>query len=260
MPQFAANLSTMFTEEPFEKRFAAAAQCGFKAVECMFPYVISPESVKALLDENGLQMVLFNLPAGNWEQGDRGLAAQPGREGEFAESLDRALAYCQATGCSIVHAMAGLVPENGNPDQMEAVYRNNLLRAADFFQPHGVTVAMEAINQRSMPGYYLRTLQQAAGYINEINRPNLKLQFDFFHVQMEEGCVSLKFKEYFPLIGHCQLAGVPERHEPDSSELDYKFIFELVDSMQYAGFIGCEYIPAADTRAGLSWLASLGGI
>ena len=258
MPRFAANLSTMFTEVSFEKRFAEAAKAGFKAVECMFPYVLAPDSVTALLQENGLELVLFNMPAGNWDQGDRGLGALPGREDEFAEGLERALTYCRQTGCSIVHTMAGLVPEGGDFAAMEAVYKSNIARAADFFAPQGITVVLEAINQRSMPGYFLRTLAQAVGYINELEKDNLKIQFDFFHVQMEEGCVSLKFQEYFPLIGHCQLAGVPERHEPDKSELDYRVIFELVDSMQYAGVIGCEYIPAAETHAGLGWLYSIG--
>ncbi len=261
MPQFAANLSTMFTEVPFEERFAAAAQAGFKAVECMFPYVLPPDGVAALLQHNGLRLVLFNLYAGDWEQGERGLAAQPGREQEFSASLERALAYCKATGCALVHPMAGLVPESadaGKRQEMETVYAANLAKAADFFAPHGVTVVIEAINQRSIPGYFLRTQGQAAAYLEQLGKSNLKLQFDFFHVQMEEGCVALKFKELFPLIGHCQLAGVPDRHEPDSGELDYRYIFHVVDSMQYAGYIGCEYLPAGETRAGLGWLETIG--
>ncbi len=261
MPQFAANLTTMFTEVSFEKRFAAAAQAGFKAVECMFPYEVPPVGVAALLQRHALRLVLFNLYAGNWEQGDRGLAAQPGREEEFTASLQRALDYCKATGCSMVHPMAGLVPEGADAaavKKMETVYTDNLAKAADFFEPHGVTVVIEAINQRSIPGYFVRTQDQAAGYIEQLGKANLKLQFDFFHVQMEEGCVSLRFKEHFSRIGHCQLAGVPERHEPDSGELDYAYIFELVDAMRYGGYIGCEYLPAGDTRAGLGWLKSIG--
>jgi hydroxypyruvate isomerase len=136
---------------------------------------------------------------------------------------------------------------------MERVYKANLAKAADFFAPHGISVGIEPINQRSMPGFFLRTLAQAAGYIRELNRPNLRLQFDFFHVQMEEGCVSLRFREFFPLVGHCQIAGVPDRHEPDKGELNYDHVFALADALDYAGFFGCEYNPAGDTQAGLSW-------
>jgi hydroxypyruvate isomerase len=253
MPNFAANLSTMFTEVPFPERFSLAAQAGFTAVEFLFPYSLSPDALAGLLEKNQLRLVLFNLPAGKWEQGERGLTALPGRESEFMEGLELALGYAKATNCPLVHAMAGIKPTTAPRDAVEQTYKANLGLAADFFADHGIKVALEPINHRSMPGYFLHSLQQAAGYIQELGKPNLALQFDFFHVQMEEGCVSLKFKEYFPLVGHCQIASAPERHEPDGGELNYAYIFELLDTLNYQGYVGCEYTPAGETLAGLSW-------
>jgi hydroxypyruvate isomerase len=253
MPRFAANLSMLFTEVPFLERFAKAARAGFTAVEFLFPYAFSRVQISQALQANGLRTVLFNLPPGDWEKGERGIAALPGREEEFAESLETALDYAKALGCPLVHAMAGIAPKGADYARMEQVYKANLAKAADFFAPHGISVGLEPITQRSMPGFFLRSTGQAAGYIRELRRPNLRLQFDFFHTQMEEGCVSLRFKELFPLVGHCQIAGVPERREPDGGELNYDYIFALVDEMGYRGFLGCEYNPAGDTLAGLGW-------
>ena len=255
MPCFAANLSMMFTEVPFLDRYALAAEAGFTAVEYLLPYAFSEEQVAAPLKKYDLKQAIFNLPAGNWDKGERGIAALPGREDEFAESLKTALAYAKATRCPIVHAMAGFPSKDANPAEVERVYKANIAKAADFFAPHGINVSIEPINQRSMPGYFLRTVGQAVGYIEELNRPNLKLQFDFFHVQMEEGCVALKFKENFKHIGYCQLAGVPERHEPDTGELNYSYVYDVVDAMGYTGRIGCEYNPSGKTAAGLGWFA-----
>ncbi|SBW12865.1 conserved hypothetical protein [uncultured Alphaproteobacteria bacterium] len=255
MPRFAANLSTMFTEVPFLERFAAAADAGFDAVEYLLPYAFSPAEVAAPLERHGLTQVLFNLPAGDWGKGERGLAALPGREEEFAAGLRTGLAYARATGCAIVHAMAGIPPAGADPAAVARVYAENLGRAADFFAPHDITVVVEPINHRSMPGFFLHTVAQAAACIERLGRPNLKLQFDFFHVQMEEGCVALKFRENFRHVAHCQLASVPDRHEPDGGELDYGYLFDLVDEIGYAGHIGCEYNPAGTTAAGLGWFA-----
>lgn len=259
MPRFAANLSMMFTEAPFLERYALAAKAGFKAVEYLLPYAFGVEEVTKPLAEYGLTQALFNLPAGDWDKGERGIAAIPGREGEFAKSLDIALPYLEATKCPIVHAMAGYPPVGCDFAEAERVYKANIAKAADFFAPHGITVGIEPINQRSMPGYFLKTLGQAVGYIEELGKPNVKLQFDFFHVQMEEGCVALKLKENFKYVGHCQLAGAPERNEPDTGELRYEYLYALVDSLGYAGYIGCEYNPKGDTVAGLGWFAPYKG-
>lgn len=254
MPNFAANLTTMFFEVPFPQRFSLAAQAGFRAVECLFPYALSPDELAGLLEKNRLRLVLFNLPAGKWEEGERGITALPGREREFRDGLERALVYAQAANCSLLHAMAGLEPTGAADPAMEQTYRDNLLLAADFFAEHGIQLVIEPINRRTMPGYFLHRLDQAAEYIERLGRPNLGLQFDFFHVQMEEGCVSLKLREYFPLIRHCQIAGVPDRHEPDSGELDCSHLFRLLEALGYRGYIGCEYVPAGNTLAGLAWL------
>lgn len=255
MPRFAANLSMMFTEVPFLERYEKAAKAGFTAVEYLFPYAFSPEEVGKPLAAHGLKQVLFNLSPGDWDKGERGLAALPGRGDEFTKSLETALGYVKATKVPMVHCMAGYPPKDADFAEVERLYKANLAKAADFFAPHGVSVGIEPINQRSMPGYFLRTVAQAVGYIEELGRSNIKLQFDFFHVQMEEGCVTLKLRENYNHVGHCQLAGAPERHEPDQSELDYGYIFTVVDELGYPGYIGCEYTPANGTEAGLGWFA-----
>ena len=259
MPRFAANLSMLFTEVPFLDRFALAAKAGFTAVEYLFPYAFSPEEVAAPLATHGLKQVLFNLHAGDWDKGMRGLAALPGSEEAFEKSLETALPYVLATRVPMVHCMAGYPPQGAAFGVVEGVYKANLAKAADFFAPHGVNVGIEPINQRSMPGFFLRTQAQAVGYIKELGRENLKLQFDFFHVQMEEGCVALKLRENFAHVGHCQLAGAPERNEPDTGELNYDYLYRVVDALGYDGYIGCEYNPANGTEAGLGWFAPYRG-
>jgi hydroxypyruvate isomerase len=249
----------MFTEAPFLARFELAAKAGFTVVEYLLPYGHSPEEISAPLAAFGLQQVLFNLPAGDWAKGERGMAALPGREEEFAKSLERALPYVQAAKVPLVHAMAGYPPAEADGAETERLYKANLAKAADFFAPHGVSVVIEPINQRSMPGYFLRTVSQAVGYIEELERPNLKLQFDFFHVQMEEGCITLKFKENFKHIAHCQVAGAPERHEPDTGEINYPSLFAFVDALGFRGCIGCEYTPAKGTNEGLGWFSPYRG-
>ncbi len=255
MPRFAANLSMMFTDLPFMDRFGAAAKAGFTAVEYLFPYEYPADQLAGKLKEHGLTQVLFNMFPGNWAGGERGMASIPGREKEFAETIDKAITYAKALDCKMVHAMAGIPPAGTDAAAMEKTYKANIALAAKKVADHGITLALEPINQRSMPGFFLKTQAQAAALIKEIDAPNVKLQFDYFHVQMQEGCVALKFKEYFPIIAHCQLAGVPERHEPDTGELNYSYLFALADELGYKGYIGCEYNPAGDTVAGLGWFA-----
>ena len=255
MPNFAANLTFMFTELPFTERFAAAAKAGFTAVEYLFPYDYTPEAIADLLRANGLTQALFNLHAGDWAGGERGISCLPGREKEFAASVEQAAAYAKVIGNTRVHAMASLVPDGADRMEMERTYLANIKFAAAKLAEHGLTLCLEPINQRSMPGYFLNRQDQAVRYISTIGAPNIMLQFDCFHVQMEEGCVSLKFKEYFPLIGHCQIAAAPDRHEPDTGELCYSHIFSLMDSLGYSGYVGCEYAPAGKTEDGLGWFA-----
>ena len=245
----------MFTEVPFMDRFEAAAKAGFKAVEYLFPYDFPADQIAAKLKEYGLTQVLFNLPPGDWAGGERGITCIPGREKEFADSIGKAVTYAKALNCKMVHAMAGILPAGVDPVAAEKTYKANIALAAKQLAEHGLTLVLEPINQRSMPGFFLKTQAQAAACIAEIGAPNLKLQFDYFHVQMQEGCVALKFKEYFPIIAHCQLAGVPERHEPDTGELNYGYLFAQCDELGYTGYIGCEYNPAGNTAAGLGWFA-----
>lgn len=254
MPNFAANLTMMFTEHPFLERFAAAKKCGFTAVEFLFPYAYRPEELAAQLHEHGLSQALFNLPPGDWEAGERGIACLPGREGEFLRGIEQGIGYAKALKNTRVHAMAGLLPADLPFAQAESIYMTNIAKAAEMLAPHGLTLCLEPINHRSMPGYFLHRQGQAAEYIKTIGATNIKLQFDVFHVQMEEGCVALKLQEFFPITGHYQIAGVPERHEPDTGEINYNYLFALMDSLGYTGFVGCEYNPAAATADGLGWL------
>jgi len=255
MPNFAANLTCLFTELPFMERFAAAARAGFRAVEFLFPYAYTVESIAAELRNNALTLVLFNMPPGDWETGERGLACLPGREKEFAAGVDAAIAYARVLGNTRVHAMAGIMPVGTDAAELERTYLANIAAAAEKCAAHGLTMCLEPINRRSMPGYFLTRQEQAVRYIQTVGAPNLVLQFDFFHVQMEEGCVSLKFRELLPFIGHCQIAGIPGRHEPDTGELHYAYIFDQMDALGYAGYTGCEYNPAAGTENGLGWFA-----
>lgn len=259
MPRFAANLGMMFTEVPFLDRFAQAAEAGFEAVEFAFPYeTSSPEQVAAALQASGLKQTLFNVAPGDRSRGDRGLAAVPGREAEFAAALDVSLEYAKAGKVGAVHLMAGTIREGADVAEMERAYKSNVIKAADFFAPHGVAVCLEPLNRESAPGYFLRTLAQAVGYIETLGHPNVKLQFDFFHAQMEEGGVSRKFREYYKYIGHIQFAGAPDRHEPDQGELNYPYLFDLIDSMGWTGYVGAEYAPAGNTRDGLGWFRAYG--
>ena len=258
MPRFAANLSMMFAEYSFLDRFAAAADQGFKHVEYLFPYDFEPDHLARELGRCGLSQVLFNLPPGDWAAGERGLACIPGREKDFEASLELAIVYAKALDCKRVHAMAGNRPSGVPLEVLESVYRHNINLAGQRLADDGLELCLEPINQYSMPNYFLRTQAQAVGYIKQINLPNVRLQFDFFHCQMQEGNVSGKLREYHPFIGHCQIAGAPMRHEPDQGELNVSFLFDVLDMLDYQGFVGCEYIPAGKTAAGLKWLRQYG--
>jgi 2-dehydrotetronate isomerase len=250
MAKFAANLSMMFTEVDFPARFERAAKAGFKAVEFLFPYDYAPEDVAQWLRDNGLAMALFNMPPGDWDAGERGMAAIPGREDEFTAGVETAIQYARATGVPHLHAMAGLTT---GEDALTA-YKTNLAVAADRLAPEGLDVLIEPINTRDMPGYFLNHTDAAIEIIEAIGKPNLKLQFDIYHRQIMDGDVAKALERSMPHIGHIQIAGTPGRHEPNLGELNYPYIFNQLDTLGYKGWVGCEYIPKAVTEDGLGWL------
>lgn len=254
MPRFAANLSMMYNEHAFLDRFTAAARDGFKAVEYLFPYDFEAQALRAQLDEHGLVQALFNAPPGDWAAGERGIAALPGREDEFKRSIDTALRYAGVLGNTKLHVMAGLVAMGADRARYHATYVANLAYAAQAAATQGITVLMEPINTRDMPGYFLNRQDDAHAIRAEVGAPNLKVQFDCYHCQIVEGDLAMKLKRDFAGIGHIQIAGVPERHEPDIGELNYPYLFDLIDALGYDGWIGCEYRPKAATSAGLGWL------
>jgi 2-dehydrotetronate isomerase len=254
MPRFAANLSLMYTEVPFLDRFAAAARDGFDAVEFLFPYDHPAADIVARLKDHKLTQALFNLPPGDWEAGDRGMACHPGREAEFAAGLERALAYAQAIGCQRLHAMAGLIPVGVSPEQARATYVTNLRQAAERCAELSITLLIEPINTRDMPGYMLNFQQQAHDILAEIGAPNLKVQMDWYHCQIMEGDLTRRLEKHFSRVGHIQIAGVPDRHEPDQGEVNFPHLFDRLDALGYEGFVGCEYRPRAGTSEGLGWL------
>jgi hydroxypyruvate isomerase len=260
MPNLAANLTMLFNEVPFLDRFAAAAEAGFRGVEFLFPYGHPPETLARCLADNTLEIALFNLPPGNWEAGERGLASLPGREAEFDRHLARVLPYATALGARRLHMMAGVPPRDARPEACRGAYIRNLRAAASFFAPHGITVLIEPINPRDMPGYFLTTQDQAIGLLDEAGAGNTALQMDLYHCQIVEGDLAVKIRRNIERIGHVQIAGVPERHEPDGGEVNYAYLFELLDGLGYRGWIGCEYRPREATLDGLGWATPyLGG-
>ena len=259
MPRFAANLSMMYTEHDFLDRFAAAAADGFKGVEFLFPYAYAPEELARRLADNGLKQALFNAPPGDWDAGERGMSALPGREDEFRRSIARALDYAQALDCPHIHVMAGMVPAGADRAAMRATYLENLRWACEQAKPDGRTLLIEPINGRDMPGYFLSRQDDAHALIAEVGADNLKVQMDLYHCQIVEGDLAMKIRHYLPTgrVGHFQIAGVPDRHEPDLGEVDFRYLFGVIDAAGYDGWIGCEYRPAAGTSAGLGWLRAL---
>ena len=253
MPKLAANLSLMFTEVNFLDRFAAAAAAGFDGVEFLFPYDFAPAEIAARLKQYGLSQALFNLPPGDWARGERGMAALPGREKEFMAGLDRALEFALATGCKLLHAMAGNWPAGANWCEGAAVYVDNLKRAADRVRAHGITLLVEPLNKRDNPGYFLNTTAEAKAILKEVGRENVKLQLDLYHCQITEGDLTVHIRDLAGSYAHVQIAGVPDRHEPDDGEVNFTYVLSVLDEIGYDGWVGCEYRPAATTIAGLSW-------
>ena len=252
MPRFAANLTMMFTEVPFLDRFEAAARAGFPAVEFLFPYDHPVEAVAERLREHGLAQALFNLPPGDWAAGERGLAALPERHAEMRAKFDEAVPYIRATGVPAVHLMAGKTDRSAAAD---GAFRDAVAWTAERLAALGVTLVLEPLNTRDNPGYHLVDFDEAAALIHDLALPNLKLQFDLYHCQILHGDLTRRLEAMMPIVGHIQVAGVPSRHEPEGEELNFPFLFDLLDRLGYGGYVGCEYRPRAGTEAGLGWFA-----
>jgi len=258
MPRFAANLSFLYPEHGLLERFAAAAADGFRAVEFAFAYEQPRAELVARLNAHGLQQVLINAPPGDLVAGDRGLACLAARRDAFRRGfLEQALPYAQALGCTRVHVMAGVMPADADPARLHATFIDNLSWACAQAAPSGIEVLIEPINRRDVPGYFLTHQAQAHAIAAEVGAANLKVQMDLYHCQISEGDVATKLRRYLPggRVGHLQIAGVPERQEPDIGELHHPYLFTLIDALGYKGHIGAEYRPKASTAAGLAWFA-----
>jgi hydroxypyruvate isomerase len=255
MLRFAANISFLFKELPFLDRFAAAAEAGFKLIECHWPYDNSVEALRDRLARAGQSLIMVNTAPGNLDAGDFGLGAMPGREADFQAALDQSLHYVIALGATRIHCMAGKVPVTATAHR---AFVDNLRRGADKARDQGVTLLIEPINTRSAPGYFLTRSQQAIDIIAEVDRPNVKLMFDVFHLQIMEGDIITRLEKLLPMIGHVQIAAVPSRAEPDEGEVNYRAVFDALERIGYDGIVGCEYLPRAGTKDGLAWMRKLG--
>ncbi len=259
MPKFAANLSMLFNEVDFLDRFKAAADAGFEGVEYLFPYAFEKDALVEQLQKHGLTQVLHNLPAGNWEAGERGIACHPDRVGEFQEGVGRAIDYGTALGCKQINCLAGIAPDGVADDMLRATFVSNLRFAAPRLKQAGMRMLIEPINTYDIPGFYLNRTEQAIGILDEVGSDNLFVQYDIYHAQRMEGELAKTIEKYLPRIAHIQLADNPGRHEPGTGEINYAWLFRFIDKTGYDGWIGCEYKPAAETRAGLGWIKALNG-
>ena len=253
MPRFAANLTMLFTEHPFLDRFERAAAAGFEAVEFLFPYAHTAQEIKHRLDANGLTLVLHNLPAGDWDAGERGIACHPDRVQEFRAGVARAIAYAQVLGVPRLNCLAGKVPAGVGADVLRSTFVANLRHAAAEFKKVGLKLLIEPINSFDIPGFYLNTTAQALSLLDEVGADNAFVQYDIYHAQRMEGELAATIQKQLPRIGHIQLADNPGRNEPGTGEINYAFLFAHLDRIGYGGWIGCEYKPAAGTEAGLGW-------
>ncbi len=254
MPRFAANLTTMFAELPFLDRFGAAARAGFEAVEFLFPYEFAEHDVGAALRSNGLELVLHNLPAGNWAAGERGIACDPARVAEFRSGVALAIRYATALRCPQLNCLAGIPPSGVDAEAARRTLVENLRFAADALEGAGFRLVLEPVNTRDVPGFFVNRTAQALSIMDEAGSANLMLQYDIYHSQVMEGNLLPTMEANLARIGHIQVADNPGRNEPGTGEINYPFLFGRLDRLGYAGWIGCEYKPAAATEAGLGWL------
>jgi hydroxypyruvate isomerase len=254
MPRLAANISMLFTELAFAERFAAARSQGFRAVEILFPYAFDRDEIASRLASNGLKLVLFNSSAGDFQAGERGLAALPDRQQEFRSEFERSLDYARALSCERLHVMAGIVPASENPRPYRDCFLSNLRWAAGVARSQNLTLLIEPLNRYDVPGYLVATVETAVSIIEELRLDNLFLQFDVYHAQMAEGRLAETLRAQLHRIGHIQISGVPGRHEPDhGQEINYSYLLQLLDELGYDGWVGCEYRPRGTTLSGLGW-------
>jgi hydroxypyruvate isomerase len=254
MPRFAANLSLLFTEVPFLQRFAQAAEQGFNAVECQFPYAWEAQEIAKELNRHCLQMILHNLPAGNWGSGERGIACHPDRVNEFREGVHQAVAYAECLGVTQLNCLAGMQPAHESYETCRATLVSNMQYAASVLKNAGIRLLLEPINTLDVPRFLVHTTQQALSILDEIGSDNVYLQYDIYHAQRMEGNLTLTLEQYLHRIGHIQLADNPGRHEPGTGEINFANLLPALDKMGYGGWVGCEYIPAAGSVAGLGWM------
>lgn len=257
MPRFAANLTMLFNEVPFLDRFERAAKAGFTAVEFLFPYAFAARDIRERLEANGLQLVLHNLPAGHWEQGERGIACHPDRVAEFREGVATAIAYAQALGVGQLNCLAGKAPAGTSPAQLRETLVGNLRYAASALKAAGLKLLIEPINHFDIPGFYLNTTEQALSILDEVGADNAFVQYDIYHAQRMEGELAATLQKHLARIAHVQLADNPGRNEPGTGEINYRFLFQHLDRIGYSGWVGCEYKPAGSTEAGLGWRTAL---
>lgn len=254
MPKFAANLTMLFNEVDFLDRFEAAANAGFKGVEYLFPYDYDADALVERLRNHDLEQVLHNLPAGDWNAGERGIACHPDRISEFRDGVGRAIEYASALGCKQVNCLAGIAPRSVAVGKAHEIFVENLRFAATALEEAEIRLVIEPINVIDIPGFFLNRTHQARSIISEVASPNLFLQHDIYHMQVMEGDLARTIEQNIDVIAHFQLADNPGRHEPGTGEINYDFLFDLIDSSDYDGWIGCEYVPLSTTEDGLSWL------
>jgi hydroxypyruvate isomerase len=258
MPRFAANLTMLFTEASFMERFALARAAGFTHVEYLFPYPFPAADLKAALDRHGLTQVLFNLPAGDWAAGDRGIAALPGRSDEFRAGVPKAIEYARALGVPRLNCLAGKRVAGRSDDEHWRTLVDNVRFAATALAAHGLELLVEPINRFDLPGFFINRTEQALRLIDEVGQPNVRVQYDLYHAQREEGELAATLRRHLPRIGHIQIADNPGRHQPGTGEINFPFLFRELDAAGYAGWVGLEYIPKPDTTASLGWMQAMG--
>jgi hydroxypyruvate isomerase len=256
MLSFSANISMLFTEVDFLERFARAARAGFRAVECQFPYDVEADEIAARLERHGLALVLHNLPAGDWANGDRGIACLPDRVGEFQDGVDRAIAYATALGCTRVNCLAGIAPPGADRHRLRETLVANLRFASRKLKDAGIALVIEPLNTRDTPGFFLRTSGQAVAIIEEAGADHVSLQFDVYHAHVMENDVAGAMQRSFGHIAHVQIADDPGRHEPGTGSIDFASVFRILEQRDYRGWVGCEYVPSRSTEESLTWMAA----